>query len=164
MGLFKTFNMIVIDFGIHWFHDRLWFSMPILLLLGQIIKVLLCLTFKFLKINSSIWTFLMMSCVQMEILKITVLTLSCTQKVWVLQLNINIIGQVEAFKKIVYWESLEELLLESVDITSTSSVSLLWFRVSIETLPWPLTVMWISPEGCHANWFCWEAGSSGKRK
>jgi hypothetical protein len=20
--------------------------------------------------------------------------------------------------------------------------------------------MWISPDGCHANWFCWDAGSS----
>lgn len=57
-----------------------------------------------------------------------------------------------------HWESLEELLLESVDITSTSSV--VWFLVSIETLPCPPTVMWISPDGCHANWFCWDAGSS----
>lgn len=60
--------------------------------------------------------------------------------------------------KMSHWESLEELLLESVDITSTSSV--VWFLVSIETLPCPPTVMWISPDGCHANWFCWDAGSS----
>jgi hypothetical protein len=57
-----------------------------------------------------------------------------------------------------HWESLEELLLESVDITSTSSA--VWFLVSIETLPCPPTVMWISPDGCQANWFCCDAGSS----
>jgi len=59
---------------------------------------------------------------------------------------------------VYHWESLEELLLESVDITSTSSA--VWFLVSIETLPCPPTVMWISPDGCQANWFCCEVGSS----
>jgi hypothetical protein len=62
------------------------------------------------------------------------------------------------FLELYHWESLEELLLESVDITSTSSA--VWFLVSMETLPCPPTVMWISPDGCHANWFCCDVGSS----
>lgn len=57
-----------------------------------------------------------------------------------------------------YWESLDEELLLSVDITSTSSAtSLEWFLVSMTPL---LTPMCISPVECQANWFCWEAWRS----
>lgn len=61
-----------------------------------------------------------------------------------------------------YCESLEELLDESVDITSTSSLSCLW--VLMATLPCPPTPPMLmftnSPDGCHANWFDIDAGGS----
>ena len=59
-----------------------------------------------------------------------------------------------------YWLSLEELLDESVDITSTSSFSLLWDFVSIPT-PWlldELMLLFKSEDAGHVKVPAWDDG------